>query len=150
MGRNKHRKERLNNLKIEFEKKSLKALYYIVPNRNEKNPEKIKELSYKEYLKIISKSKAILVVMPPSQVGLTLRPMESLFLEIKLITDNLHIKYEPFYNQQNIFILGSDDIKGLPIFLNTPYKPTSKLIKNQYDFESWIKRIISDTQWNYE
>lgn len=146
VGRNKHRKEKLLELKNYFESKDFKSIFHIVPNRNEKNPEKIKELSYAEYLKLISSSKAILDIMPPSQVGLTLRPMESLFLEIKIITDNEHIKEEPFYNPQNIFILGQDSLDNLRIFLDSPFVPISEEIKNNYDFDNWCKRIINETK----
>lgn len=147
VGRNKHRKEKLMDLKNQFDKSGFKTLFHIVPNRNEQNPENIKELSYKEYLKTISGSKAILDIMPPSQVGLTLRPMESMFLNIKIITDNPHIIKEPFYHPNNIFVLGIDEDINLKSFLNLPYQPVKSEIMKNYDFEAWLDRILMDKEF---
>lgn len=143
VGRNKHRNNTLNLYKEKFEELGLKSLFHIVPNRNEKNPNNIRELSYQEYIDVVSSSKAILDIMPPSQVGLTLRPMESLFLEKKLITDNIHIEKEPFYTPDNIFILGKDNILSLHEFLNKPYQKVDSTIKDYYDFDQWVERMIN-------
>lgn len=143
VGRNKHRNDTLNFYKDKFEELGLKSLFHIVPNRNERNPNNIKELSYQEYINVVSSSKAILEIMPPSQVGLTLRPMESLFLEKKIITDNILIEKEPFYTPNNIFILGKDDLSSLKDFLSKPYQKIEDSIKEFYDFDQWLERIIN-------
>lgn len=144
VGRNKHRSKTLLNFKSQFDQLKLKSLFHIVPNRDEENPNNIKELSYQEYINLLCNSKAILDIMPPSQIGLTLRPMESIFLHRKLITDNIHIKEEPFYNKNNIFILGEDNIHNLREFLEIPYEEISQEIKINYDFNQWIERIINN------
>ncbi|MBS7332395.1 MAG: hypothetical protein KIG88_02205, partial [Weeksellaceae bacterium] len=144
VGRNKHRNETLLNIKTQFDNLGLVSLFHIVPNRNENNPDNIKELSYQEYINLITNSKAILDVMPPSQIGLTLRPMESLFLEIKLITNNVHIKNEPFYNKNNIFIIGDDNFEDLKSFLESPYQKIPDKIKMDYEFDQWITRILTN------
>lgn len=144
VGRNKHRSEKLLNIQNQLDQLELKSLFHIVPNRNEENPNNIKELSYQEYIDLISKSKAILDIMPPSQTGLTLRPMESIFLEKKIITDNIHIKEEAFYNKNNIFIVGEDSLEHLKTFLDSPYEAIPSEIKMNYEFEQWITRIINN------
>ncbi len=149
VGRNKHRKERLLELKEFFISQNLKPYFHIVPNRNEKNPNHIKELSYSEYLEVVAQSKAILDIMPPSQVGLTLRPMESIFLRKKIISDNPHLKNEPFYNPANVFIIGEDNFEDLPQFLESPYEPISEEILKRYEFDNWMERILQDTQFTY-
>lgn len=147
VGRNKHRKDKLMDFKNQFDKQGFKSLFHIVPHKNEQNPENIKELAYRDYLKLISNSKAILDIMPPSQVGLTLRPMESIFLNIKIITDNPHIAGEPFYNPNNIFILGKDDDQNLASFLDLPFEPVDKNVLKLYDFDTWLERIVKDNEF---
>ena len=147
VGRNKHRKEKLMDLKNQFKKSGFKSLFHIVPNRNEQNPEKVQELSYKEYLKLITGSKAILDIMPPSQVGLTLRPMESIFLNLKIITDNPHIADEPFYNPKNVFILGVDEEENLQAFLDLPFAPIESENLKKYDFDNWMERILTNKEF---
>lgn len=142
VGRNKHRQEKLYEIQNTFNELNINSLFHIVPNRNEPNENNIKELKYEEYLSIISSSKAILEIMPPVQEGLTLRAMESIFFCKKLITDNINIIKEPFYNSQNIFILGKDDINQLKEFLSSPYSPIPQEIIEYYEFQNWINRII--------
>ena len=64
--------------------------------------------------------------------------MESLFYEIKLITDNKHIKNEVFYNKDNIFILDEDKNENLSDFLNKPYNHDSDIYKKDYDIDRWF------------
>lgn len=46
-----------------------------------------------------------------------------------------------FYRKENVFIIGKDDYKDLPKFLNTPYKKIPKKIVDYYDYHNWIKRF---------
>lgn len=64
--------------------------------------------------------------------------MESIFFEKKLITTNEDIANYDFYRKENVFIIGKDDYKDLPKFLNTPYKK----IVDYYDYHNWIKRFF--------
>lgn len=143
VGRNKHRSEKLLETKKQLDSLKLNSLFHIVPNRNEDNSNNIKELSYQDYINLVATSKAILDIMPPAQAGLTLRPMESIFLNKKIITDNIHIKKELFYSSKNIFILGEDNINQLSNFLSTPFEPINPEISGYYEFDNWISRIIN-------
>lgn len=49
-------------------------------------------ISYQENLDNIRKSKCIVDVVQKGQIGLTLRPLESLFFKKKLLTNNKCIK----------------------------------------------------------
>lgn len=60
---------------------------------------------YTEVQKRTARTKAILEVMQRGQVGCTLRALESLFLRKKLVTTNLEIPKEAFYNPI-IFLFG--------------------------------------------
>ena len=71
---------------------------------------------------MLSQSNCILDYNQEGQVGLTLRPMEALFLEKKLITNNKDIKNYDFYNPSNIFILGENNIEDIKEFINKPYE----------------------------
>lgn len=99
-------------------------------------------ISYKDYLEIVSESKSLLDILAPGQTGLTLRTMEALFLEKKLITNNADIKNYSFYNKNNIFIIGEDSLDKLPTFLKKPCVKISKEIIEYYDYENWIKRFF--------
>lgn len=99
-------------------------------------------ISYKEVLNKISKTNAILDLTQPNQYGLTLRAMESLFFNKKLITNNKKIIEYDFYNKENIFIIGVDSYNRLNKFLESNYKEIDNKIIEKYKFDNWLNRII--------
>ena len=98
-------------------------------------------MKYDEYLDMVSKSKGILDAVNADNSGLTLRCMEALFFGKKLVTNNLDITGCDFYNSENVFILGKDDINGLKSFIDSPFKKVSKGIIEYYDFNNWLRRF---------
>ncbi len=98
-------------------------------------------LSYKEYLDLLQKSRSILEIMEGNARGLTVRSLESLSCNKKLITNNEDITNYDFYKPENIFILGVDDIRRIKEFIRSPYKSNGKDIVEYYEFENWLKRF---------
>ena len=134
LGRPKTRKKDIVELEKKLEEEGIQTNFKIIENEKD-------YVSYDEYLKMIAESKSILDYNQEGQVGLSLRPMEALFLERKLITNNTDIKNYDFYDHDNIFILGEDDINKLKEFINKPYKKINQDIIDYYDFEQWLKRF---------
>lgn len=147
VGRAKYREEKLLELEKYFKSLSLKTFFHIVPNRGDKNPNKIKTIPYKDYLDLISKTNIILDRLPPFQIGLTLRAMESIFFEKKLITDNPNITREPFFHSDNIYILNYHNKYELSEFILRPYHKIDEEIIMKYDFASWYNRIINGVEF---
>ena len=90
---------------------------------------------------MIKYSKCILDVGNNDNAGLTVRVMESLFLEKKLITNYKNIVKYDFYNKNNIFIIGVDNLEQIKDFINSPYEKIDSEKIKYYDFESWLKRF---------
>lgn len=113
--------------------------------RKENEYVKHKFMDYKEYLKILVDSKAILDVVDENyQNGYSLRIFEALFYKKKLITNHQMIKKEPFYNPNNIYVFDANDMRtldDLKSFLDKPYIEISEKILKLYNFEEWIRRI---------
>lgn len=134
LGREKGRKGELIKLQNILNELDIKTDFIVV--KNEKDL-----IEYDKYLEEVSKSKCILDYNQEGQIGLTLRPMEALFLRKKLITNNVNIMDYDFYRPQNIFVLGVDKIDKIKEFIESDYESIEEEIVNYYDFESWIKRF---------
>lgn len=134
LGRPKKRKKEIQEIEIKLKQNQLKTNFKTIESEKEYIP-------YNDYLDMVSKSKCILDYNQEGQVGLSLRPMEALFLEKKLITNNKDIKNYNFYNSNNIFIIGEDNIGNIKEFINKPYKKIDQEIIDYYDFEQWLKRF---------
>lgn len=146
VGRDKDRLKDLIKLKKIFEGYGLRCIFYILKDYKKYSSEEIsylktKWLNYENILKLISKSKAILDITQDCQNGLTLKVLEALFFSKKLITNNTKIVTYRFYNKNNIFVIGIDDLTKIRDFLEKPYKHFDKSIIEQYSFKKWLDRF---------
>lgn len=101
-------------------------------------------IPYNVYIKkIASRSSAILDIVTKENYGLTLRPLEALFLKKKLITNYKEIVNEPFYNSNNIYVIDVDE-RNLLDFLSLPLKKIPLEIVNLYNCDSWLNRFLGE------
>ena len=139
-GINKGRKNKLNEIQAILAKNSITSFFYLV---DEELPvsERLPRLQYKEYLSKLSNANAIMDILQDGQQGMTLRVMEALFFNKKLITNQSSIAKEDFYNSNNIFIIGKDDWNNIKDFMNKPVIKTPEEVLDKYDFFTWLKRF---------
>jgi hypothetical protein len=100
-------------------------------------------LNKDETLALIANSRIIVDVHHPGQKGLTMRTVESLGAQKKLITTNESIKDYDFFLPENILIVD----RHLPIipleFLKSPFKTLPPDIYRKYSLTSWLQEIFS-------
>jgi hypothetical protein len=144
LGLDKGRRALIGDIERNMVNNGVETYFYIVddnaPHRGYKGSSPV--VPYNDYLDLISQSKAILDFVQEGQSGLTLRSMESLFFQKKLITNDVMMKTSDFYNPNNIFIIGTDKMERLKQFLDTPFEPAPADILASYDIDNWIKRFI--------
>jgi len=104
-----------------------------------------KAIPYRKYLQdYVAKTRAIMDICQEGQTGFSLRVMEHLFFDKKLITNNAAIKDARFYHADNIFLLGKDDMGKMEKWLALPFVPIAREIKDGYRFENWVKRFARE------
>lgn len=144
VGREKTRRPLLNKLAEYFEKNGVKYYFHVTPERNIPVflSKKYKhQISYKKMIEIEKKSKAMIEIVEPGQNGSTLRLMDAVFNEVKLITNFKPIKNSELYIPNNIFILDEDPISELKAFIEKPFEKYPDSILNKYRYEEWIARF---------
>ena len=134
VGYDKGRGKKIEDLKRYLDHCGLKHYFKIIDSG--------KRMEYAEYLTILNDSGAILEVVQEGQSGISMRTMESLFYEKKLVTTNRSVKEYEFYNPKNMFILGEDSLEKLPQFLESEYEQVPKEIVGQYDLKQWVSRFV--------
>ena len=101
------------------------------------------KITYPEYLRQLSASRCVVDICQQNQTGLTRRPLEALFYQKKLITNNPHIKEYNFYNPANILILQeTPDIRQIKEFMARPMAEIPESIRRQYDINQWIDQFL--------
>ncbi|MBS1532645.1 MAG: hypothetical protein JSU01_20235 [Bacteroidetes bacterium] len=141
VGKDKGRKQIIDDLENDMSARGIRTYFYVVDD-NLKLAKHNRAIPYEECLALLSKSKSILDIIQPGQSGLTLRPLEALFLKKKLITNDPSIKTQKFYHPNNVFIIREDNMDDLTQFLATPFENISIDILKYYDLDSWFKRFF--------
>jgi len=151
VGREKGRLKILQELEGELKRLNLKFLFCIISDKNVFFSKRYSRgIPYSKVINLINESKSIVEIVQEKQEGMTLRAMESIFFKRKLITNNTAIKEKKIFCPENIFILGENNIDSLISFINTPYKEIDENEINKYEFSSWLKRIITNEEFEYD
>lgn len=135
LGRAKNRKNQILEFEKKLNDKNIITNFKIIEKESD-------YITYDDYLDLVSHTKCLLDYNYPIISWLTLRIIEWLFFEKKVITNNYNVIKCDYYNQKNIFIIGLDDIKDINQFINSPYEKVDKGIVDKYDFYSWLRRFI--------
>ena len=99
-------------------------------------------LEYTDYLSYMAKSEVIIEILPSPNADFTMRTIEAIFYQKKLITDNKNIAKEPFYNENNILIIdGNVDENAVKEFMQKPFVRYPTEITHQYTLEGWIENF---------
>ncbi len=120
--------------------------YFYVPDgwHNPNNKCKIagQAIPYKEYLKLVKKSRAIIDLVSDTNFGLTWRAVEALFLNKKLITNYREIINYDFYNSNNILLYSKD--ANIENFIKQEMVTIPEDIIMEYDVKKWLERFFYD------
>ena len=102
-----------------------------------------KSLSTSDIIDFYKKSRVILDINHPDQVGLTMRTFEAIGANKKIITTNEQIKNYNFYNPINILIINRNSIQLNEEFFKTPYQKIEKDIYYNLSLDGWVKEIFN-------
>ena len=145
VGRDKGRAKYLFELENQLNKQGLKTYFHIVADRQHKRflkPYYKRELRYSEICDLLSESRAVLNIVLDNQNAVTIRDMEALFNDIKLVTNSEYIKEHDFYDSNNIFIINRNNIDGVNEFLNQSGRSMNRDVLAEYSMSAWLERIL--------
>lgn len=146
VGADKGRGEFLMELQRQMEVLGVKTKFIITAGSilSKKKKYYSKPISYSKVIEYVNKSKAVLNIAMPNQTGVTMRDYESIFNEVKLITNNQSIKHFTFYKEENVFILGERSLAELPVFLSTPFVPIDDKVKDGLTMDKVVEMITNN------
>lgn len=103
----------------------------------------LRSKSKKQIAEFFRGADAILDIQHPGQTGLTMRTIECLPLERKMITTNSSVSCYAFYSPDNFFFLDRKTKFIDDDFFNVPFKKMDRAIIEKYSIDSWVKTICS-------
>lgn len=102
------------------------------------------EMTYQDNLKYTINSRCLVdITNTDEQTGLSLRPLEALFFNKKLITNNPNIRNYSFYHPDNVFIIGENKEEDILAFMSAPLHIIPDEIKEQYEINHWITNFLA-------
>lgn len=107
------------------------------------NEFKFKSLSQNEIISIIEKTRVVIDIHHPKQIGLTMRTIEMVGANKKLITTNNNVKEYDFYKETNIQVVDRN-ISNLNMkIFESEYEPIDYNIKKRYSLQSWLLELLN-------
>ena len=98
-------------------------------------------IDYPANIEAINRARCLLEITQANQSGLTVRCLEALFFDKKLITNNTSVRALPFYNPARFFVLEQDDPATIAAFLAAPLPALPPGALDPYDFSHWVKQF---------
>jgi len=100
-------------------------------------------LQKSEIVEIIKKSNCILDIQRVVQSGLTMRTLEVLGANKKLITTNEDVVNYDFYNENNVYVIDRDNPKIPMSFIKNKYQTIDFNIYDKYSIDRWLEEVFS-------
>lgn len=144
LGGSKGRISQLDKCAHLFDKIGITYDFYVADcAENEKIEKKgfhyIKNIKYKEYLRLLNRSRASLEILVQSQSGSTLRATEAVFFDKILLTTNSMILTENFYNSKYMVLINQKNIETIKeVIHKNVYYENKKMIDHQCMFDKII------------
>ena len=91
---------------------------------------------------VFARSKAVLDIEHPKQIGLTMRTFETFGSSKKLLTTNKRVHNCDFYNPANILVLDRADAKVPREFLLSPYVQPDPELYRKYSLVGWADEVL--------
>lgn len=103
-------------------------------------------VSFEENVRLAKKSRCLVDIVAPKygQDGMTLRPLEALFLKKKLVTNFKKIQAYDFYHPDNIFVVDENELNfdGIEEFMKKPLYRIDENIIEKYEVNHWLKKYF--------
>ena len=154
----------LKEVKEQFEKNHLRVFYFMyLPSKlmyyqkkiftNEFNGSNINEFSFAgmpsdQLTAKLKQSKAVVDIQHPKQTGLTMRTIEMLGANKKMITTNADIKNYDFYHPNNICIVDRENVVVPTEFMASSFIEVDKKIKERYSIKYFVLDVLGLTGEN--
>jgi hypothetical protein len=102
-------------------------------------------LSISQYTVMLKQTAIVLDIAHPRQSGLTIRTIETLGAQRRLITTNADVVNYDFYRPENICIVDRESPVIPPGFFRGAYEPLPANLRERYSLAAWLERMIPYT-----
>ena len=95
-----------------------------------------------EVVQVAESSRAVLDVEHPRQRGFTMRTIETLLAEKKLVTTNKYILISNLYHPSRVVLINRTEPDIPAEFLDQPFLAVPDSLRNYYSCEGWVSELL--------
>lgn len=99
-------------------------------------------LSKDTMINALVRSRAVIDVQHPRQTGLTMRTIEMVGANKKIITTNSLVKTYDFYHPNNVLVIDRTHPEIRSTFFETDYAPLPEAIRQKYSVHTWLAVLL--------
>lgn len=96
-----------------------------------------------EVARHVKRSRTVLDVEHPRQRGFTMRTIETLLVEKKLVTTNKYILTSNLYDPSRVCVIDRSAPEIPADFLDQPYLAVPDVLRNYYSCEGWVSELLA-------
>lgn len=144
VGRDKGRMNILQSLKNQLKAFGKEGIFIVVKDKTSIQDDGYAEheISYLENINYLKKTRSVLEIVQNGQSGITVRCVEALFLNLKIITNNCKLQDFNFYDPHRIFVMDNKTkIEEIVNFLDQKMLTYNSELSEQYDYQTWLKNF---------
>ncbi|MBR2779896.1 MAG: capsular biosynthesis protein CpsH [Eubacteriaceae bacterium] len=101
------------------------------------------KMSAEDIAKVVDESRIILDIQHPKQTGLTMRTIEMIGMNKKLITTNESIRRYDCFNENNVAVIDRKKVTFSDEFFRSSYIPLPDEVYEKYSLRSWIIEVLN-------
>lgn len=109
----------------------------------------LKDLDRITIANILNKSNVIIDIPSEGQTGLSMRIIEALGLQKKIITTCRHIKHYDFYKSNNHLVMDNIDVNVIKEFMKVDYDKSQEKFISKYTLEEFINTLLGHKMDKY-
>ena len=94
-----------------------------------------------EIIAMMERSRGVFDFANHRQSGYTMRFIENMCAEVKIVTANPRIRDEPFYRADRFLVIDGENFDAIPSFLAMPI--TSTLDLDAFSLRNWVRTLLS-------
>jgi len=148
VGKDKRRSRMISDIIIMLGRQGIGHDFHILRDKNTVEYPALKPyytdelMPYRDYCAKAMQAGCMLEILQTGQTGMTMRTLEALFFNTKLITTNAEIRNLHIYSPANIYVLDGRENRTIRDFLDCDCCPLPRRAVEMYGIEHWIKMFL--------
>ncbi len=98
-------------------------------------------ISYADNLHACQHAACLVEIVQEHQAGPTLRSMEALFLQKKIVTNRVSARDDAFFDPDRVLVIERVDPALIAAFMRRPFRPIDPAVLAPHEIHAWIRRV---------